>query len=171
MVLLMSKYMQLSSLINVYFFQETAPNRRQIGYVEQVGTYDMMTNSNNEKLIALNLERIQTYIAGGVQVSMHFTVIRSFKFMFVIVFFTREDCEFLVTFNKPALYLAEPSCSNSLKRLFSIAMIQFGLGRYDEKNEVHIHILWIPDAVNRTSFFVFVPHLIHGRLGIQLNKS
>ena len=51
------------------FFQESVPNRRQIGYVEQVGTYDMMTNSNNEKLISLNLERIQTYIAGGVQVS------------------------------------------------------------------------------------------------------
>lgn len=49
--------------------KETAPNRRQIGYVEQVGTYDMMTNSNNEKLIALNLERIQTYIAGGVQLT------------------------------------------------------------------------------------------------------
>ena len=89
------KYMQLSSLINVYFFQETAPNRRQIGYVEQVGTYDMMTNSNNEKLIALNLERIQTYIAGGVQVSMHFTVIRSFKFMFVIVFLPEKIANFL----------------------------------------------------------------------------
>ena len=80
-------------------FQETVPNRRQIGYVEQVGTYDMMTNSNNEKLIALNLERIQTYIAGGVQVSMHFTVIRSFKFVFVHVFYfnprrLRISCNF-----------------------------------------------------------------------------
>ena len=56
-------------IIKNHFFQESVPNRRQIGYVEQVGTYDMMTNSNNEKLIALNLERIQTYIAGGVQVS------------------------------------------------------------------------------------------------------
>ena len=50
-------------------FQENVPNRRQIGYVEQVGTYDPMTNAHNEKLIALNLERIQTYLAGGVKVS------------------------------------------------------------------------------------------------------
>ena len=70
---------------NFYFFQETVPNRKQIGYVEQVGTYDMMTNSNNEKLIALNLERIQTYIAGGVQVSIHVTVIRRFK-VFLLMF-------------------------------------------------------------------------------------
>jgi len=45
------------------------PNRKQIDYLEQVGTYDAMTNSHNEKLIALNLEKIQTYIAGGVQIS------------------------------------------------------------------------------------------------------
>ena len=45
------------------------PNRKQIDYLEQVGTYDAMTNAHNEKLIALNLEKIQTYIAGGVQVT------------------------------------------------------------------------------------------------------
>merc|ERR1719336_104838 len=45
------------------------PNRKQIDYIEQVGTYDPMTNAHNEKLVALNLERIQSYIAGGVQIS------------------------------------------------------------------------------------------------------
>ena len=47
------------------------PNRKQIDYLEQVGTYDAMTNAHNEKLIALNLEKIQTYIAGGVQVKQY----------------------------------------------------------------------------------------------------
>ena len=51
------------------------PNRKQIDYIEQVGTYDPMTNAHNEKLVALNLERIQSYIAGGVQVSA-FTVLK-----------------------------------------------------------------------------------------------
>ena len=45
------------------------PNRKQIDYIEQVGTYDPMVNAHNEKLCALNLERIQSYIAGGVQVT------------------------------------------------------------------------------------------------------
>ena len=65
--------------INIYFFQQSVPNRRQIGYVEQVGTYDMMTNSNNEKLISLNLERIQTYIAGGVHVSIKFDQVHELR--------------------------------------------------------------------------------------------
>ena len=33
------------------------PNRRQIDPIEQVGTYDPMTNAHNEKLVSLNLER------------------------------------------------------------------------------------------------------------------
>ena len=45
------------------------PNRRQIDPIEQVGTYDPMTNAHNEKLVSLNLERIQSYIAGGVTLS------------------------------------------------------------------------------------------------------
>eukprot|EP00092_Neocalanus_flemingeri_P053804 GFUD01063304.1.p1 GENE.GFUD01063304.1~~GFUD01063304.1.p1 ORF type:complete len:137 (-),score=47.29 GFUD01063304.1:354-764(-) len=47
----------------------THPNRRQIDPVEQVGTYDPSTNSHNEKLVSLNLERLQVYLAGGVQLS------------------------------------------------------------------------------------------------------
>ena len=45
------------------------PNRRQIDPIEQVGTYDPMTNAHNEKLVSLNLERIQSYLAGGVALS------------------------------------------------------------------------------------------------------
>jgi len=45
------------------------PSRRQIDPIEQVGTYDPSSNSNNEKLVALNLERLQVYLAGGVQLS------------------------------------------------------------------------------------------------------
>jgi len=45
------------------------PSRRQIDPIEQVGTYDPSSNSHNEKLVALNLERIQVYLAGGVQLS------------------------------------------------------------------------------------------------------
>jgi len=45
------------------------PNRRQIDPVEQVGSYDPMANSHNEKLVALNLEKLQEYLAGGVQLS------------------------------------------------------------------------------------------------------
>ena len=47
----------------------THPNRRQIDPVEQVGSYDPSVNSHNEKLVALNLERLQVYLAGGVQLS------------------------------------------------------------------------------------------------------
>ena len=44
------------------------PNRRYIDPMEQVGTYDPMANAYNEKLCALNLERIQHYLAGGIHV-------------------------------------------------------------------------------------------------------
>eukprot|EP00090_Calanus_glacialis_P029287 TRINITY_DN47017_c0_g1_i1.p1 TRINITY_DN47017_c0_g1~~TRINITY_DN47017_c0_g1_i1.p1 ORF type:complete len:137 (+),score=54.90 TRINITY_DN47017_c0_g1_i1:57-467(+) len=49
--------------------KSTHPNRRHIDPVEQVGTYDPSTNSHNEKLVSLNLERLQEYLAGGVQLS------------------------------------------------------------------------------------------------------
>jgi len=49
--------------------KQSHPNRRQIDPVEQVGTYDPSTNSHNEKLVSLNLERLQMYIAGGVTLS------------------------------------------------------------------------------------------------------
>ena len=70
-------------------FQENVPNRRQIGYVEQVGTYDPMTNAHNEKLIALNLERIQTYLAGGVKVS---SCVRCLDVVFVFNLISFDKC-------------------------------------------------------------------------------
>lgn len=45
------------------------PNRRYIDNIEQVGSYDPTVNAHNEKLCALNLERIQHYLAGGIHVS------------------------------------------------------------------------------------------------------
>ncbi len=44
------------------------PNRRYIEPMEQVGSYDPMANAYSEKLCALNLERIQHYLAGGIHV-------------------------------------------------------------------------------------------------------
>nr|CAG4646731.1 EOG090X0KAD [Macrothrix elegans] len=37
--------------------------------IEQVGSYDPLPNSRNEKLVALNLDRIQHWIAQGANVS------------------------------------------------------------------------------------------------------
>ena len=34
-----------------------------------MGSFDPFPNENNEKLVALNLERIQHYLAGGIRVS------------------------------------------------------------------------------------------------------
>lgn len=37
--------------------------------IEQVGSYDPMLNEHNEKLVALNLERIQWWLGEGVKIS------------------------------------------------------------------------------------------------------
>nr|CAG4642219.1 EOG090X0KAD [Eurycercus lamellatus] len=37
--------------------------------IEQVGSYDPMPNSQNEKLVALNFERIQHWISKGAEIS------------------------------------------------------------------------------------------------------
>lgn len=37
--------------------------------IEQLGSYDPMPNENNEKLVALNLERIQYWIGQGARVT------------------------------------------------------------------------------------------------------
>ncbi len=42
--------------------------RWYIPAVEQVGTYDPYANVNGEKLVSLNIERIQHYLSQGVQV-------------------------------------------------------------------------------------------------------
>eukprot|EP00088_Acartia_fossae_P042604 TRINITY_DN4478_c0_g1_i4.p1 TRINITY_DN4478_c0_g1~~TRINITY_DN4478_c0_g1_i4.p1 ORF type:complete len:134 (+),score=23.71 TRINITY_DN4478_c0_g1_i4:38-439(+) len=48
--------------------KKSFPNRHYIDPVEQVGTFDPLPNSNNEKLCALNLERLHHYIAGGITI-------------------------------------------------------------------------------------------------------
>ena len=48
--------------------KKSFPNRHYIDPVEQVGTFDPYPNSNNEKLCALNLERLNHFIAGGITI-------------------------------------------------------------------------------------------------------
>jgi len=48
--------------------KKSFPNRHYIDPVEQLGTYDPLPNTHNEKLCSLNLERLQHYIAGGATV-------------------------------------------------------------------------------------------------------
>ena len=54
---------------HVVVIKSTYPNSRHIPPLEQVGTYDPLPNNHNEKLVALNLERIQHYLAHGVHLS------------------------------------------------------------------------------------------------------
>ena len=49
-------------------FQTTYPIRRYIDPFEQLGTYDPFLNRHGEKLCSLNFERINYYLAQGVQV-------------------------------------------------------------------------------------------------------
>lgn len=37
--------------------------------IEQVGSYDPMLNEHNERLVALNLERIQWWLGEGVKIT------------------------------------------------------------------------------------------------------
>lgn len=50
------------------FFHIVATKRRVArnrGYYEQVGTYDPMPNDRNEKLVALNMDRIKYWLSEG----------------------------------------------------------------------------------------------------------
>jgi small subunit ribosomal protein S16 len=41
---------------------------RFIDPIEQVGTYDPLVNAHGEKLVSLNIERINYYLAQGIKV-------------------------------------------------------------------------------------------------------
>ena len=50
------------------FFHMVATKRRKArnrGYFEQVGTYDPLPNTRNEKLVALNMDRVKYWLAQG----------------------------------------------------------------------------------------------------------
>lgn len=54
------------------FFHIVATKRRiarNRGYYEQVGTYDPLPNSRNEKLVALNMDRIKYWLSQGCSTS------------------------------------------------------------------------------------------------------
>ena len=67
---------------HIVVIKSTYPNSRHIPPLEQVdssllapnllvlqvGTFDPLPNNHNEKLVSLNLERIQHFLAGGVHV-------------------------------------------------------------------------------------------------------
>lgn len=54
-------------LIKIFFFQKFREPRDQI--IEQVGSIDPMVNERDEKLVALNLERIQYWLGEGIHIS------------------------------------------------------------------------------------------------------
>merc|ERR1712080_400380 len=54
---------------HIIVIKASYPTSRHIPPLEQVGTYDPLPNNHNEKLVALNLERIQHYLAHGVHLS------------------------------------------------------------------------------------------------------
>ncbi|XP_026730960.1 probable 28S ribosomal protein S16, mitochondrial [Trichoplusia ni] len=54
------------------FFHISVTHRRRINsqpVIEQLGSYDPMPNINNEKLVALNLERIKYWLGNGAHIS------------------------------------------------------------------------------------------------------
>lgn len=60
--------LQYHGCTNRPFFHIVATKRRiarDRGHYEQVGTYDPLPNSRNEKLVSLNMERIKYWLAAG----------------------------------------------------------------------------------------------------------
>lgn len=54
--------------LNFFFiFQRKRPNHLPV--IEQLGSYDPMPNVNNEKLVALNLERLTHWLGLGAHVT------------------------------------------------------------------------------------------------------
>ncbi|KAL4713671.1 hypothetical protein ACJJTC_004202 [Scirpophaga incertulas] len=54
------------------FYHISVTQRKRLNsqpVIEQLGSYDPMPNINNEKLVALNLERIKFWLGKGAQVS------------------------------------------------------------------------------------------------------
>ncbi|XP_004923441.1 probable 28S ribosomal protein S16, mitochondrial [Bombyx mandarina] len=54
------------------FFHISVTHRRRLNsqpVIEQLGSYDPMPNINNEKLVALNLERLKYWLGKGAHVS------------------------------------------------------------------------------------------------------
>ncbi|XP_041972543.1 probable 28S ribosomal protein S16, mitochondrial [Aricia agestis] len=54
------------------FFHISVTHRRRVNkqpVIEQLGSYDPMPNQNNEKLVALNLERIKFWLGQGAHVT------------------------------------------------------------------------------------------------------
>ena len=64
--------LQYHGCTNRPFFHIVATKRRiarDRGYYEQVGTYDPLPNTRNEKLVSLNMNRIKYWLAQGAEPS------------------------------------------------------------------------------------------------------
>ncbi|XP_065056395.1 small ribosomal subunit protein bS16m-like [Rhopilema esculentum] len=64
--------LQYHGCTNRPFFHIVATKRRiarDRGYNEQVGTYDPLPNTRNEKLVSLNMDRIKYWLAQGAEPS------------------------------------------------------------------------------------------------------
>lgn len=53
--------------LRIFCFQKFREPRDQV--IEQVGSIDPMLNERDEKLVALNLERIQYWLGEGIHIS------------------------------------------------------------------------------------------------------
>ena len=66
------------------FFQRKRLNTQPV--IEQLGSYDPMPNNNNEKLVALNLERIKFWLGQGAHVTTPVAeLLGKFKFVNLIL--------------------------------------------------------------------------------------
>ncbi|KAJ0171906.1 hypothetical protein K1T71_012669 [Dendrolimus kikuchii] len=64
--------MILTGCTNRPFYHISVTHRRRLNsqpVIEQLGSYDPMPNINNEKLVALNLERLKYWLGQGAHVS------------------------------------------------------------------------------------------------------
>ena len=59
---------------------------KSIEPIEQVGTYDPLVNAHGEKLVALNVERINYYLAHGIKVDPYVAMLLgTFKVLHLIL--------------------------------------------------------------------------------------
>lgn len=58
-------------VFHIQVTKERFPKWRHIEPLEQVGTYDPFVNAHGEKLVSLNIERINHFLAKGIKVETH----------------------------------------------------------------------------------------------------
>jgi small subunit ribosomal protein S16 len=51
-------------------FKDRMPTLRHLPVIERVGIYDPTVNAHGEKLVSLNIERIQHYLSQGIKLNV-----------------------------------------------------------------------------------------------------